>query len=298
VAPRHTGLADPGPVVQALWPDDALEPGAVLDGVVTVVDASHVKQLLLDPSTGELAQLQVAHADVVLLNKTDLVGDADADATVQAIRGINASAEVLRTHRSVVDLSRILNLGTVAAGGSGRRGAPALTDALRAHQAPPMLEGQAFARGAQGLAAASAKHDGTIGTVYMEVPGVLDEPHFIAWLVRACVCVAISISSAAQKRMLAHYSSSQEGLLWEPECHGARAAEAPPPQVLRAKGMLCCAPGQPHRILQAVRQTYELTDATSREAGAQDESRLVLIGRCLHAARLEATLRDCLQRRA
>ena len=213
--PRATGLADPGPVVQALWPDDALEPGAVLDGVVTVVDASHVQQLLLDPSTGELAQLQVAHADVVLLNKTDLVGDADADATVQAIRGINSTAEVLRTHHSVVDLSCILNLGTVAAGGSGRRGAPALTDALRAHQALPVLGGRAFARGAQGLAVASAVHDGTIGTVYMEVPGVLDEPQFIAWLVRQ-VCRSHRVSSSAlmpiRLRHRRAYSGSQKAM--------------------------------------------------------------------------------------
>lgn len=91
-------------------------------------------------------------------------------------------------------------------------------------------------------------------------------------------------------------TASQEGLLWEPECHGARAQEAPPPQVLRAKGMLCCAPGQPHRILQAVRQTYELTDASHRDAGAPDESRLVLIGRCLDAGRLELSLRGCVRR--
>ena len=225
--PRATGLADPGPVVQALWPDDALEPGAVLDGVVTVVDASHVQQLLLDHSTGELAQLQVAHADVVLLNKTDLVGEADADATVQAIRGINATAEVLRTQRSVVDLSSILNLGTVAAGGSGRRGAPALTNELRAQQGP-LLGGRAFARGAQGLAAASAVHDDTIGTVYMEVPGVLDEQQLVAWLVRLPCnwgTPHMVLTSPLPRRRV---------------CSGSRNATAPAPRKRRRRR--CCAP--------------------------------------------------------
>ena len=183
-----TGLADPGPVVQALWPDDALEPGAVLDSVVTVVDASHFQQQLRDPSTGELAQLQVAHADVILLNKTDLVGDTETEAVERCIRDVNATAEVIRTQRSVVDLARILNLGAIAAGGSGRRGAPALTEELRvsvsAENSTSLAGARTFARGAQMLAAASAVHDDSIGTVYMEVPGVLSELRFREWLVR------------------------------------------------------------------------------------------------------------------
>ena len=66
-----TGLADPGPIAQALWADEAVEPGALLDGIVCVVDAKHFLQQLAD--AGGEAQLQVAFADLVLLNKTDLV---------------------------------------------------------------------------------------------------------------------------------------------------------------------------------------------------------------------------------
>ena len=69
---RGAGLADPGPVAQALWADDALEPGAALDAIVTVVDAAHFRAQLAEPQAAEAMQ-QVAYADVVLLNKTDLV---------------------------------------------------------------------------------------------------------------------------------------------------------------------------------------------------------------------------------
>ena len=91
---RGAGLADPGPIAQALWADDAVEPGAVLDGIVCVVDAKHFRQQLAE--AGGEAQLQVAFADLVLLNKTDLV--------VRASRGLciaPPSAERgLSTHRA------------------------------------------------------------------------------------------------------------------------------------------------------------------------------------------------------
>ena len=67
--------------------------------------------------------------------------------------------------------------------------------------------------------------------------------------------------------------------------------------MLRVKGMLSCTAEEPARIVQAVRQTYELTDAATREPGVGDETRIVLIGRFLDAARLEQTLADCLDSR-
>lgn len=70
-ADSGSGLADPGPVCAALWADDAVEPGARLGGVVTVVDALHFLQQLGEAQAAE-AQAQVAYADVVLLNKADL----------------------------------------------------------------------------------------------------------------------------------------------------------------------------------------------------------------------------------
>ena len=83
---RGAGLADPGPVAQALWADDALEPGAALDAIVTVVDAAHFRAQLAEPQAAEAMQ-QVAYADVVLLNKTDLVVRGSASMRGQCSKG-------------------------------------------------------------------------------------------------------------------------------------------------------------------------------------------------------------------
>ena len=169
-------------MAQALWADEAVEPGAALDAVVTVVDALHFRRQLEEPSGAEAA-LQVAHADVVLLNKTDLVSPAELDAVEEAVRGINATAEVLRTQRSAVDLSRILGLGTLAKGGQGRRSAEAcLLPAARAGSSRQPAQAVAFARGAQQLL--SPVHDARISTVFLATGGVLDEERFRSWVVR------------------------------------------------------------------------------------------------------------------
>ena len=109
-------------MAQALWADDALEPGARLDAVITLVDASHVGAQLADSEAGLAAQRQVAYADVLLLNKTDLVSEAALIEAEAALRGINVAAPLLRTQRGVVDLRHILEVDTLAlAQGAARR---------------------------------------------------------------------------------------------------------------------------------------------------------------------------------
>ena len=103
-----TGLADPAPVAQTFFMDDDVRSKSRLDSVVALADAKH---LLLRLKDSPEAEDQIAFADVVLLNKTDLVA-ADELARVEAvIRQINPAARIFRTSRADVDLKEILEQG-------------------------------------------------------------------------------------------------------------------------------------------------------------------------------------------
>ena len=102
-----TGLADPAPVAQTFFVDQDVADRTMLDAIVTVADAVH-----LDSQLGEHheAEEQVAFADVVLLNKTDLV-EADGLERVEArIRKINPYAKIIRTARCAAPLEEIVGL--------------------------------------------------------------------------------------------------------------------------------------------------------------------------------------------
>lgn len=103
-----TGLANPAPVAQTFFTDPEMKEQFRLDAIVTVVDAKHIALHLHDSPE---AQKQVAFADVILLNKTDLVSPADLDTLEKRIRSINAVAKIHRTKNSELSLERVLNVG-------------------------------------------------------------------------------------------------------------------------------------------------------------------------------------------
>ncbi len=103
-----TGLADPGPVAQTFFADDEVRANTRLDGIVTVVDSKHAAQQI--GRSKEVTE-QIAFADVILLNKTDLATPAELDKLEHRIRHINSVAKVYRTNRGVVDMDKILNVG-------------------------------------------------------------------------------------------------------------------------------------------------------------------------------------------
>ncbi len=103
-----TGLADPVPVAQTFFMDDDVRAKTQLDAVIALVDAKHLPLRLKDSKE---AEDQIAFADVVLLNKTDLVNAqelADIEAT---IRAINPHAIIHRTQRAAIDLAKVLDRG-------------------------------------------------------------------------------------------------------------------------------------------------------------------------------------------
>ena len=103
-----TGMADPGPVAQTFYVDDDMQQKLLLDAIVTVVDAKHVWEHIDD---SDEAKEQVAFADVILLNKIDLVAPEDLDKLEARIKSMNSMAKIYRTRDAVVEMDQILNVG-------------------------------------------------------------------------------------------------------------------------------------------------------------------------------------------
>jgi G3E family GTPase len=103
-----TGLADPGPVAQTFFLDDDLKEHFSLDAIVTLVDAKHAEKHLEEVAA---AREQIAFADIVLLNKTDLVGTDDVARVERRVRGINPTAKLIRTRAADAPVDSVLNVG-------------------------------------------------------------------------------------------------------------------------------------------------------------------------------------------
>lgn len=103
-----TGLADPAPVAQTFFMDDDVRAKTKLDAVVALVDAKHLPLRLKDSKE---AEDQIAFADVIVLNKTDLVTPEELAKVEALVRAINPTARIHRTSRSAVDLTEVLDRG-------------------------------------------------------------------------------------------------------------------------------------------------------------------------------------------
>jgi len=102
-----TGLADPAPVIQTFFVDEEMDDHYDLDAVVTVVDAHHAPKQLDEMHE---AQEQVAFADVILLNKIDLVPEVQLNALEKRLAQMNPTAKFHRTHKSNIDLEKVLGV--------------------------------------------------------------------------------------------------------------------------------------------------------------------------------------------
>ena len=103
-----TGMADPGPVAQTFFMDDELREALSLDGVITLVDAKHV---ILHIDDSDEVKEQIAFADIILLNKTDLVSEGELDRLEERLRIMNSAATIYRTKDANIDIQKILNIG-------------------------------------------------------------------------------------------------------------------------------------------------------------------------------------------
>jgi G3E family GTPase len=150
-----TGLADPAPVAQTFFVDDDVKRATKLDAIVTVVDAKHLPARLKDSSE---AQEQIAFADIIVLNKMDLVSPQEADEVEKLIKQINPYAEIRRSTKSDVPLDAVI-------------GRDAFNLARILEKEPDFLSGDDH-----------HEHDSEVNSVSFEVSKPIDAEKFNAWI--------------------------------------------------------------------------------------------------------------------
>jgi G3E family GTPase len=171
-----TGLADPGPVAQTFFMDEDIQENFRLDGIVTLVDAKHLEMHLEDSKE---AREQVAFADLLVLNKIDLVPESDVDALERRIRSMNAMARILRSHKANVPLAKVLDIL------EPKPGRYAIFTQHTAEELGLRLEegaGQELTPTFARTFVAGHTHDDTVTSVGIELPGEVDQDKFNRWL--------------------------------------------------------------------------------------------------------------------
>lgn len=148
-----TGLADPAPVIQTFFVDEDVQAQSQLDAVVTVVDAQHIWQHW----DAEEAVEQIAFADVILLNKVDLVTPEQLDDLERRIREMNAIAKIHRTRDAQIDMDDILGISAF--------------DLNNALQIDPEF-----------LSETAHEHDETVASIAIVEPGALHGDRLNAWM--------------------------------------------------------------------------------------------------------------------
>jgi G3E family GTPase len=148
-----TGLADPAPVIQTFFVDEDVSAKTKLDAVVTVVDAKHISQHW----DAEEAQEQIAFADIILLNKTDLVSEAELLELEQRIKSMNLMCKIYRTQNSEIEMDAVLGVGAFQLD--------------RALQIDPEFLGED-----------AHEHDDTVKSVAIVEVGELNLPKVNAWI--------------------------------------------------------------------------------------------------------------------
>lgn len=148
-----TGLADPAPVIQTFFVDEDMKDQLLLDAVVTVIDTKHIHQHW----DADEAQEQIAFADVVLLNKIDLVTPDELAELERRIRSMNAMAKIYHTRNAELEMDALLGVKAFD-----------LNRALEIE--PDFLEEHAH------------EHDETVTSVAIVELGAIDRDKFSDWI--------------------------------------------------------------------------------------------------------------------
>ncbi|MEO5326307.1 GTP-binding protein [Mesorhizobium sp. CC13] len=256
-----TGLADPVPVAQTFFMDEDVRAKTKLDAVVALVDAKHLPLRLKDSRE---AEDQIAFADVVLLNKTDLVNEDELRQVEATIRAINPTARIHRTTRAGVALDQVLDRGAfdlqrVLADD------PHFLDAHDHdhdydHECGPDCDHDHHHHDHHhhdhdhDHGSASPIHDVTVKSVSLR-GGDMDPKKFFPWIEKI---------------------TQMEG-----------------PNILRLKGIIAIADDPDRYVIQGVHMIIEGDHQRAWKDGEKRESRLVFIGRELDAERLTRSFEAC-----
>jgi G3E family GTPase len=251
-----TGLADPVPVAQTFFMDEDVRAKTRLDAVVALVDAKHLPLRLKDSRE---AEDQIAFADVVILNKTDLVGSEELRGVEAAVRAINPTARIHRTTRAGVALSEVLDRGAFDLARTLENDPHFLDD----HRDPDHKghehhhhdhDHDHHHHHHHGHDHASPIHDVTVQSVSLRA-GEMDARKFFPWI--------------------------------------EKVAQLEGPNILRMKGIIAFR-DDPHRyVVQGVHMIVEGDHQRPWKEGEKRESRLVFIGRELDEDRLKRSFEAC-----
>ena len=248
-----TGLADPAPVAQTFLADALLQSRTRLDSITTVVDARHIAARLADSAE---AAAQIAFADQIVLNKTDLVTPDELDAVQARLRRLNPLAPIHRAVRSQVALADVLERGGF--------------DLARIDAAAPDDDGHGNAH----------RHDADCGHDH-------DHDHDqAASRANADHARDAGIESVS---LQSHVPMDRDAI----EAWLTALLAAQGDRILRAKGIVAVRDDPRRLVFQAVHRLLEGDWQRPWRDGEARTSRLVFIGRGLDAAALRAGFDAC-----
>eukprot|EP00697_Spironema_sp_BW2_P015545 gnl/Spiro4/6438_TR3301_c0_g1_i2.p2 gnl/Spiro4/6438_TR3301_c0_g1~~gnl/Spiro4/6438_TR3301_c0_g1_i2.p2 ORF type:complete len:480 (+),score=134.93 gnl/Spiro4/6438_TR3301_c0_g1_i2:36-1442(+) len=299
-----TGLANPGPVAAALWLDDALESPIYLDGIVTMVDAKHCRQHLLEarpPGVVNEAVQQVAFADRIILNKVDLLAHAHDAADVAALlTSINSSAPLLRATYGVVDLDAVLGIRAFHAKPSTEEDTAAVSLEVSPSPSAPSSDPNSSSSSLPSVKLDSPPHtqcghDHEHGAScnHSSASSSASTPPAVAHL-NGITTVALTLPDPHAKIDLNLFTQWLGRELWTtatdpPPTPASTTPAAPPPPppppattVFRIKGLLHVDGDNRRHVVQGVHDVFEVRPALPWGLAGSDDaprSKLVLIGR-------------------
>ncbi|KAF7422895.1 hypothetical protein PC9H_011059 [Pleurotus ostreatus] len=247
-----TGLADPGPIASMFWYNEEFAMGLgrdiTLDGVVCVVDAVFgKKQIEEDHAVDGIGESlrQIGCADVVLLNKVDLVSESAVTELQGIINGVNPVAPLYQTIRGEIDLKCILDLKAFSSG----------PDARNAPIESSYNTGAGHA------------HDHTDNR----------GPHETHYEMRGISSLQVSCPPLSGGQF-ERFDEWLRSVLWDGKLPSGEDRKL---EVLRCKGMFTLDSGEQY-VLQGVRNLYEIdVVGRKRSLGVPEDGKVVLIGKGL-----------------